>query len=92
MGHFEFITMDILGPWPRTKHGNQFVTVTTDRYSKLTKTVHDIYYDWLTFDRCTDLPIENDSKANSTPSNMYNTVSQLYVPICVLSVYMKENW
>jgi hypothetical protein len=31
--------MDILGPLPRTKHGNRFLLVITDRYSKVTKTV-----------------------------------------------------
>jgi transposase InsO family protein len=31
--------MDILGPLPRTKHGNRFLLVISDRYSKVTKTV-----------------------------------------------------
>jgi transposase InsO family protein len=31
--------MDILGPIPRTKHGNRFLLVIRDRYSKATKTV-----------------------------------------------------
>jgi hypothetical protein len=31
--------MDILGPLPRTKHGNRFLLVISDRYSKVTKTI-----------------------------------------------------
>jgi transposase InsO family protein len=31
--------MDILRPIPRTKHGNRFLLVISDRYSKVTKTV-----------------------------------------------------
>jgi transposase InsO family protein len=30
--------MDILGPLPQTKHGNCFLLVVSDRYSKVTKT------------------------------------------------------
>jgi transposase InsO family protein len=35
----EAVAMDILGPLPRTKHGNRFLLVITDRFSKVTKTV-----------------------------------------------------
>ena len=38
-GPLEFIAMDILGPLPRSKKGNRFITVMTDRYSKLTRAV-----------------------------------------------------
>jgi RNase H-like domain found in reverse transcriptase/Reverse transcriptase (RNA-dependent DNA polymerase)/Integrase zinc binding domain/Integrase core domain/Chromo (CHRromatin Organisation MOdifier) domain len=38
-GPLESVAMDILGPLPRTKHGNRFLLVITDRYSKVTKTV-----------------------------------------------------
>jgi Integrase core domain len=38
-GPLEFVAMDILGPLPRTKHGNRFLLVITDRYSKVTKTI-----------------------------------------------------
>jgi transposase InsO family protein len=31
--------MDILGPLPRTKHGNRFLLKISDRFSKVTKTV-----------------------------------------------------
>jgi transposase InsO family protein len=31
--------MDILGPLPRTKHGNSFLLVIADRFSNITKTV-----------------------------------------------------
>ena len=31
--------MDILGPLPKTRHGNRFLLVIADRYSKLTRTV-----------------------------------------------------
>jgi transposase InsO family protein len=31
--------MDILGPLQRTKHGNLFLLVVSDRYSKVTRTV-----------------------------------------------------
>ena len=31
--------MDILGPLPKTDHGNRFLLVITDRFSKLTRTV-----------------------------------------------------
>ena len=34
----EFVAMDILGPFPRTRHGMRFILVITDRFSKLTKT------------------------------------------------------
>ena len=35
----EYVAMDILGPFPRTKHGMRFILVITDRFSKLTRTV-----------------------------------------------------
>jgi RNase H-like domain found in reverse transcriptase/Integrase zinc binding domain/Integrase core domain len=35
----EYIAVDILGPLPKTEHGNQFLLVITDRFSKLTRTV-----------------------------------------------------
>ena len=38
-GPLESVAMDILGPLPKTKHGNRFLLVITDRYSKVTKTV-----------------------------------------------------
>lgn len=38
-GPLESVAMDILGPLPRTKHGNRFLLVITDRFSKVTKTV-----------------------------------------------------
>jgi hypothetical protein len=31
--------MEILGPLPRTKHGNRFLLVIADRYTKVTRTV-----------------------------------------------------
>jgi Integrase zinc binding domain len=38
-GPLEFVAMDILGPLPRTKHGNRFLLLIRYRYSKVTKTV-----------------------------------------------------
>jgi Integrase zinc binding domain len=38
-GPLESVAMDILGPLQRTKHGNRFLLVISDRYSKFTKTV-----------------------------------------------------
>jgi hypothetical protein len=35
----EFVSLDILGPLPKTEHGNIFLLVITDRFSKLTRTV-----------------------------------------------------
>jgi hypothetical protein len=35
----EYVSMDILGPLPKTAHGNRFLLVMTDRFSKLTRTV-----------------------------------------------------
>jgi transposase InsO family protein len=35
----EYVSMDILGPLPKTDHGNRFLLVITDRFSKLTRTV-----------------------------------------------------
>jgi Integrase zinc binding domain len=36
----EYTSLDILGPLPKTEHGNMFLPVITDRFSKLTRTVH----------------------------------------------------
>jgi transposase InsO family protein len=36
---FKSVAMDILGPLPKTRHGNRFLLVIADRYSKLTRTV-----------------------------------------------------
>jgi hypothetical protein len=38
-GPLESVAMDILGPLPRTKHGNRFLLVVADRYTKVTRTV-----------------------------------------------------
>jgi transposase InsO family protein len=38
-GPLESVAMDILGPLPRTKHGNRFLLVISDRFSKVTNTV-----------------------------------------------------
>jgi Integrase zinc binding domain len=38
-GPLEFVSMDILGPLPKTEHGNRFLLVISDRFSKLTRTV-----------------------------------------------------
>lgn len=38
-GALEHVSMDILGPLLKTKHGNQFVTPMTDRYTKLTRAI-----------------------------------------------------
>lgn len=35
----EYVAVDILGPLPKTEHGNRFLLVMTDRFSKLTRTV-----------------------------------------------------
>jgi Integrase zinc binding domain/Integrase core domain len=35
----DYVSMDILGPLPKTKHGNLFLLVITDRFSKLMRTV-----------------------------------------------------
>ena len=35
----EYVSIDILGPLPKTAHGNRFLLVMTDRFSKLTRTV-----------------------------------------------------
>jgi Integrase zinc binding domain len=35
----EFVAMDILSPLPKTEHGNRFLLVISDRFSKLTRTV-----------------------------------------------------
>jgi hypothetical protein len=35
----EYVAVDILGPLPKTGHGNRFLLVMTDRFSKLTRTV-----------------------------------------------------
>jgi Integrase zinc binding domain len=38
-GPLEFVALDILGPLPKTEHGNRFLLVISDRFSKLTRTV-----------------------------------------------------
>jgi Integrase zinc binding domain len=38
-GPLEFVAMDILGPLPKPEHGNRFLLVISDRFSKLTRTV-----------------------------------------------------
>jgi Integrase zinc binding domain len=38
-GPLEFVAMDILGPLPKTEHGNRFLLVIYDRFSKLTRTL-----------------------------------------------------
>jgi transposase InsO family protein len=35
----EFVAIDILGPLPKTVHGNRYLLVITDRFSKLTRTI-----------------------------------------------------
>jgi hypothetical protein len=35
----ESVSIDILGPLPRTKHGNWFLLVIADRHTKVTRTV-----------------------------------------------------
>jgi Integrase zinc binding domain len=35
----EYVSLDILGQLPKTEHGNRFLLVITDRFSKLTRTV-----------------------------------------------------
>jgi hypothetical protein len=34
-----YVSIDILGPLPKTNHGNRFLLVMTDRFAKLTRTV-----------------------------------------------------
>jgi transposase InsO family protein len=38
-GPLESVAIDILGPLPRTKHGNRFLLVIADQYTKFTRTV-----------------------------------------------------
>jgi Integrase zinc binding domain len=38
-GPLEFVSMDILGPLPKTEYGNRSLLVISDRFSKLTRTV-----------------------------------------------------
>jgi Integrase zinc binding domain len=38
-GPLEFVSMDILGLLPKTEHGNRFLLVISNRFSKLTRTV-----------------------------------------------------
>jgi transposase InsO family protein len=38
-GPLESVAMDILWPLPRTEHGNRFLLVIADRYTKVTRTV-----------------------------------------------------
>jgi Integrase core domain len=35
----EFVAIDVLGPLPKTVHGNRFLLVISDRFSKLTRTI-----------------------------------------------------
>jgi transposase InsO family protein len=35
----EFVAIDIFGPLPKTAHGNRFLLVISDRFSKLTRTI-----------------------------------------------------
>jgi hypothetical protein len=35
----EYVEVDVLGPLPKTEHGNRFLLVMTGRFSKLTRTV-----------------------------------------------------
>jgi Integrase zinc binding domain len=38
-GPLDFVTINIFGPLPKTEHGNRFLLVISDRFSKLTRTV-----------------------------------------------------
>jgi hypothetical protein len=38
-GPLESVAMDIIGPFPRSKHGNLFLLVIADRYKKVTRMV-----------------------------------------------------
>jgi Integrase zinc binding domain len=38
-GPLEFVSMDILGPLPKNEHGNCFLLLISDLFSKLTRTV-----------------------------------------------------
>lgn len=38
-GPLEFIALDILGPIPKTKDGNQYEILITDRYKKLPRAI-----------------------------------------------------
>lgn len=38
-GPFKFIAVDILGPLPQSRSGNQVMIIITDWYSKLTRTI-----------------------------------------------------
>ena len=38
-GPLEYVSIDILGPLVRTRRGNRFLLVISDRYTKLTRTV-----------------------------------------------------
>ena len=38
-GPLEFVAMDLLGPLPKTTHGNRHVLVMTDRFTKLTRSI-----------------------------------------------------
>lgn len=39
LDHCSYVVTDILGSLPKTKSGNKFIVLMTDRYSKLTKTL-----------------------------------------------------
>jgi hypothetical protein len=38
-GPLELVAVDILGPLPKTEHGNRFLLVISDQFSKFTRTV-----------------------------------------------------
>jgi Integrase zinc binding domain len=38
-GPLEFVALDILGPLPKTKGGNRYLLVISDRFSKLTRAI-----------------------------------------------------
>jgi hypothetical protein len=38
-GPLEFVSMDILGPLPKTDYGNRSLLVVSDRFSNITRTV-----------------------------------------------------
>ncbi|CDF39905.1 unnamed protein product [Chondrus crispus] len=38
-GPLDFVAMDLLGPLPKTAHGNRHVLVMTDRFTKLTRSI-----------------------------------------------------
>ena len=38
-GPLEFVAMELLGPLPKTVHGNQHVLAITDRFTELTRSI-----------------------------------------------------